>query len=128
MTDFDRLRGIAEREVARYLRDFSIFDLEVIYRHGLTAAERVAVLSMIRTDARIPAPPRIIRTREELADLDPDTVMQPPQNEQGEWPRAISAESLQWAMRTWNCTLLPAVVIATGEQILAARQVLKEET
>lgn len=56
MTDFDRLRGIAEREVARYLRGFSIFDLELIYRHGLTAAERGKVLHMIRNDARIPTP------------------------------------------------------------------------
>ena len=70
--------------------------------------------------------PRIIRTREELAALDPGTVIQPPQNEQGEWPRVISAESLQWAMRTWNCTLLPAVVIATGEQVRAARQAQEE--
>lgn len=66
--------------------------------------------------------PQIIRTRKELATLDPDTLVQPPRNEQGEWPRAISAESLQWAMRTWNCTLLPAVVIATGEQVRTARQ------
>lgn len=66
--------------------------------------------------------PQIIRTRKELAALDPDTLVQPPRNEQGEWPRAISAESLQWAMRRLNCTLLPAVIIATGEQVRAGRQ------
>lgn len=68
---------------------------------------------------------QIIRTREELAALDPDTLVQPPRNEQGEWPRVISAESLQWAMRRLNCTFLPAVVIATGDQIRAARQALE---
>jgi hypothetical protein len=70
---------------------------------------------------------QIIRTRKELAALDPDTLVQPPPNEDGEWSRAISAESLQWAMRTWNCTLLPAVAVATGDTVRAARQAIKEE-
>lgn len=65
---------------------------------------------------------RVIRTRKELAALDPDTLVQPPRNEQGEWPRAISAESLQWAMQAWNWMPLPVVVIATGEEVRAARQ------
>lgn len=70
--------------------------------------------------------PQIIRTRDELAALDPDTIVQSPRNEQGEWPRAVSAESLQWAMRKLNYTLLPAVVIATGEQVRTARQAQEE--
>ena len=58
--------------------------------------------------------PQIIRTREELAALDPDTVL------------------FTWGnmrAQTWLHTFeddLPAVVIATGDTVRAARQALKE--
>lgn len=72
--------------------------------------------------------PRIIRTVEELEALDPDTVMQPPLDELGLWPNAMSARSLKWSMRTWDLKYLPAVVIVPGEQVRAARKALEKET
>ena len=124
----DRLCEIAEREIAEHLRDFSILDLEETYRHNLTADERAEVLHMIRTAARIPAPTRIIRTREELAALDPDTLV-------------VADSTLTWGWRTHrqkcayraaDAHLLdltwqgPVVVIATGEHVRAARRALEE--
>ncbi len=70
--------------------------------------------------------PRIIRTVEELEALDPDTVMQPPLDELGLWPNAMSARSLKWSMRTWDLKYLPAVVIVPDEQVRAARKALEE--
>ena len=111
MTNIDRARRILESMTNRW---------------GKPATARHAARAL--ADAGLLTPePQIIRTREELAGLDPDTLVQPLRNEQGEWPRAISAESLQWSMRRLNCTLLPAVVIATGEQVRAAQRALKEE-
>lgn len=126
MIDFDRLRGIAEREVARYLRDFSIFDLEVFYRHVLTDLERAEVLRMIRTDARIPAPPRIIRTVEELQDLDPDTLMIDRDGEES-YAYRMQASIRNLGTESMYHDSFPAVVIATGEQVRAAQQRIKEE-
>lgn len=119
MTDFDRLRGIAEREAARYLRDFSIFDLEVIYRHGLTGNECAEVLRMIRTDARIPAPPRVIRTREELAALDPDTLLE---DTDGSTYVAQDAQKNPGDLDLYADDL-PAVVIAALHHELADKDV-----
>lgn len=92
---------------------------------GMTEGEIVDRLS---DDGCLVPDPQIIRTAQELDALDPDTVVQPPQNEQGEWPRAISAESLQWAMRTWNWKPFPAVVVAEGEHVRACREALEGET
>lgn len=79
-------------------------------------------------DAGLLAPdPQIIRTREELAALDPGTLLE----SNGAYNRAFEAKHPQWIAaqgrrvgRGW----LPAVVIATGDQVRAARQALKEAT
>ena len=58
--------------------------------------------------------PQIIRTSEELAALDPDTVL-------------FTWGDMQ--AQTWLHTFeddIPAVVIATGDQVRAARQALEE--
>ena len=69
--------------------------------------------------------PQIIRTREQLAALDPDTMLAtreaPDHAFTAEGPQYIAAQGRRVG-RGW----LPAVVIATGEQVRAARQALEE--
>lgn len=65
--------------------------------------------------------PRIIRTREELADLDPDTVL-------GVWHPDLDMGCILMPVREWAAdpSVTPLAVIATGEQVRAARQALKD--
>ena len=70
--------------------------------------------------------PRIIRTRDELAVLDPDTVLMTtdlfdPLTQVWDWLDGKGNP----ARGTENG--LPAVVVATGDQVRAAQQALKEE-
>lgn len=72
--------------------------------------------------------PQIIRTRDELATLDPDTLLSWTGNG-GEGGLARSVEYIRWAYHgeyadDWP---IPAVVVATGDQVRAARQALEEE-
>ena len=72
---------------------------------------------------------QIVRTREELAALDPDTLLLPSYQFTNGWEscnqkcvfRAAAAHRLDLTFHG------PAVVIATGDQVRAARQSLKEE-
>lgn len=121
MTNITRLREIAEREAVRYLRNFSILDLEVIYRHGLTDAERAEVLRMIRTDARVPAPPQIIHTLTDLEALDPDTILV---DSAGPYTAGAAVGAI-YEDDYEDRDYLPAMIVAPGEQILAARQALE---
>ena len=78
---------------------------------------------------RLAAPePRIIRTRDELAALDPDTLVTDALPRHDDFPSPmIAALPAPVAYRlnlTWQG---PVVVIATGEQVRAARQAIKEE-
>lgn len=70
--------------------------------------------------------PRIIRTREDLEALDPDTVLICPVETQysfaAEEPQELLARG-----RKIGTGWLPAVVIATGDQVRAARRALKEK-
>ncbi|MEY8565178.1 hypothetical protein AALF15_01220 [Corynebacteriaceae bacterium 7-707] len=101
----------------------------VIRPHRGMDANASGTFAQALADAGLLAPaPRIIRTPAELEALDPDTVLQPPLNENSEWPRVISAESLQWAMRTWGATFLPAVVVTTGEHVRTCREALEGGT
>ena len=64
--------------------------------------------------------PRIIRTRKELAALDLSTVL------------ITGGADYPWTVEEINITsdpgwFLPALVLATGEQVRAARQTIKEE-
>ena len=81
-------------------------------------------------DAGLLAPePQIIRTREELAALDPDTLVIADSTLTRRW----STHRQKSAYRAADAHLLdltwqgPVVVIATGDQVRAARQALKEE-
>lgn len=69
--------------------------------------------------------PQIIRTRGELATLDPDTMLVSTVETQSaftaEEPQSMAAQG-----RRVGIGWLPAVVIATGEQVRAARQALEE--
>ena len=93
-------------------------------RWGKPATARDAAQSL--ADAGLLAPePRIIRTREELAALDPDTVLVIADRVE---PLALAR---YWFDSEGNLLHgtdvdLPAVVIATGDQARAARQALEE--
>ena len=112
----DRLRKIAEREAREHLRDFWRTNLIECYGDTLTEEEIDTALRMIREDARIPSPPRIIRTRDELAALDPSTAVT-------NGP-LIHAAVTAAPFHEIGLFTLPAVVIATGDQVRAARQAL----
>ena len=60
--------------------------------------------------------PQIIRTREELAALDPDTLVFDAATDAAMFPMELDAYE----------DALPAVVIATGDQVRAARQALED--
>ena len=69
---------------------------------------------------------QIIRTRDELIALDPDTMLV----STVETEYSFAAEEPQKMLargRRVGIGWIPAVVIATGEQVRAARQALKEE-
>lgn len=71
--------------------------------------------------------PQIVRTIEELAALDPETIMQRYDNVSGRWPRVESAADLLYAASHWSWShCFPAVVVATGEQVRAAREALRQ--
>lgn len=67
--------------------------------------------------------PKIIRTREELAALDPDTVLICPVETQSAFTAEEPQELLARGRRV-GIGWIPAVVLATGEQVRAARQAL----
>lgn len=70
--------------------------------------------------------PKTIRTREELAALDPDTLLRG-RYEGDDWHQEVrDLQYLNGTWRPWIENVLPCVVIATGEQVRAARQALKE--
>lgn len=70
--------------------------------------------------------PRIIRNRYELAALDPDTLLCG-RYEGDYWQHHVADLKYRDVMwRPWVVDALPAVVVATGNQVRAARQALEE--
>lgn len=70
--------------------------------------------------------PQIIRTREDLAALAPDTLLRG-RYEGDDWHQHVY--DMQYHDGTWRPDVeyaLPCVVIATGDQVRAARQALEE--
>ena len=70
--------------------------------------------------------PRIIRTREELTSLDPDTLLY---GRYEGYDSHLNVADLQYLSGNWRPEVeraLPAVAIATGDTVRAARQALKE--
>ena len=94
-------------------------------RWGKPATTRDAVQSL--ADAGLLAPePKIIRTREELTSLDPDTLLY---GRYEGYDSHLNVADLQYLSGNWRPEVeraLPAVVIATGDTVRAARQALKE--
>lgn len=88
----------------------------------LTTSAENAVYRL--ADAGLLAPePQIIRTREELADLDPDTLLT---ERSGAWGATVLTAD-DW-MNEWRDDADGSIVaVATGEQVRAARQAIKEE-
>lgn len=121
MTNIDRLREIAEREAREHLRDFWRINLIECYGDTLTDAEIDEVLRMIRTDARIPAPPQIIRTLTDLEALDPDTILV---DSAGPYTAGAAVGAI-YEDDYEDRDYLPAMIVAPGEQVLAARQALE---
>ena len=71
--------------------------------------------------------PRIIRTVEELEALEPNDLLVPTASEGFEY-EAVRADSLLYVVSRWGRKdRLPAVVVATGAQVRAARKALEQE-
>ena len=85
------------------------------------------VAAALATEGLLTPEPNIIRTREELAALDPDTLVTDALPRHDDFPSPmIAALPAPVAYRldiTWQG---PVVVIATGDHVRAARQALKE--
>ena len=119
MTNLDRAEAIL---AARHRKDQMEGDGAVGCFDAAAAVEELRDAGLLAPD------PRIIRTREELAALDPDTLLIPAYQFTNGWEscnqkcvfRAVAAYRLDLTFHG------PAVVIATGEQARAARQALEE--
>lgn len=82
-------------------------------------------LAQALADSGLIAPdPQIIRTVEELEDLDPDTVVLDRIGETYPVRAYLTAGSTE---RAWRESDLPAVVVASGEYVRACREALEGE-
>ena len=82
------------------------------------------VARALAADGLLAPEPQIIRTREELAALDPDTLLFPAYQFTNGW-RSCNQKCVFRAEAAYRLDLTfhgPAVVLATGEQVRAARQ------
>lgn len=109
MTTNDRARRILESMTNRW---------------GKPATARDAAQAL--ADAGLLAPePQIIRTRDELTALDPDTLLRG-RYEGDDWHQEVrDLQYLNGTWRPWIENVLPCVVIATGDQVRAARRALE---
>ena len=76
-------------------------------------------------DAPTNVAPQIIRTREELAALDPEAILFRPYDDMHD--TIMTAADFLSDYDIDPDAVLPAVVIATGDHVRAARQALEEE-
>lgn len=102
---------------------------EIIYQktgdHYLVApiAKALEDAGLLATD------PQIISTVEELRELDPEAMVQRHPQHPGQYPRPETDSDLAYVVQRWGTDrYLPAVLVAPGEQVRAARQALKEAT
>lgn len=92
--------------------------------HGKTHDQ---IVDMLDADGLLTPAPQVIRTVEELEALDPETIVQRRPQYPGQYSRTETAGDLAYVVRRWGATThLPAVVVATGEQVRAARKALEE--
>jgi len=85
-------------------------------------AELIDVAADVVSEVRRETAPTIIRTVEELRELDPDTVVI---NSSGN-ARTVDETITQYRYRTIYYAILPAVVVAPAVQVRAARKALEE--
>ena len=104
----EALRGYEFIDVAEQLDHLSDDECERV--HDMITGE---------VKAHIPETPRIIRTPEELEALDPDTALIAPDC----WMRLAG---FMQGNPPLISTYLPAAVIATGDQVRAAREAMEE--
>ena len=70
---------------------------------------------------------QVIRTMEELEALEPNDLLVPTASEGFEY-EAVRADSLLYVVSRWGRKdRLPAVVVATGAQVRAAREAMEQE-
>ena len=88
----------------------------------------VAPIAKALEDAGLLAPsPQIIRTVDELEALGAETVVQRHPQHPGQYPRPETASDLAYVVQRWGTDrYLPAVLVAPGEQVRAARKALEE--
>lgn len=80
------------------------------------------IVDMLDTDGLLMADPQVIRTVEELEALDPETVVWPARHY---GPYTVGTIVLDPFNTEWTPPL-PAVVVAPGPQVRAAREALEE--
>lgn len=124
MTTIDRATGLIEAMIEH--------DVEILAADPADTGDRThgpAAIAQALADAGLITPgPRIIRTREELADLDGDTLLFPAYQFGDGW-ESCSQKCAFRAADAYRLDLTfhgPAVVIATEEQVRAARQELEK--
>lgn len=84
-------------------------------------------LAQALADAGLLMPaPQIIRNLQELEALDPDTVIQPPLDDLGVWPRTMTPEVMRHFVSKFEGSWFPAVVIVPADQVRAAYKALEE--
>lgn len=88
----------------------------------------VAPIAKALEDAGLLAPsPQIIRTVDELEALGAEAVVQRHPQHPGQYPRPETASDLAYVVQRWGTDrYLPAVLVAPGEQVRAARKALEE--
>ena len=88
----------------------------------------VAPIAKALEDAGLLAPsPQIIRTVDELEALGAEAVVQRHPQHPGQYSRTETASDLAYVVQRWGTDrYLPAVVVATADQVRAAREALEE--
>ena len=119
MTNIDHAEAIL---TARHRKDQMEGDGAVGCFDAAAAAHALANAGLLAPE------PQIIRTREELANLDPDTLVGPAYQFAPGWQAHAQKQTYRAAdARRLNLTWSgPLVVIATGDHVRAARQALEE--
>ena len=98
---------------------------ELLYNEGCGSGDTAHYVARRLADAGLLTPdPQIVRTFEEILALSPDTVMIDSDNEAVMPHDYIGPDGEAIGMFTRD---LPAVVVASGEQVRAARRALEKE-
>lgn len=88
----------------------------------LTIDQALVVANVLEEAGLLAPAPQIIRTAEELEELDPETVIE--DWHEDAWILLHVPRDDEGISRNWCEQSLPAVVLATGESVRAAREAL----